>query len=198
MMVTTPIAPRLDEIQSSVSDIEETGKLQIATLEDFLLAPVENMEWVDGTLVEKLGMTIKHSLVQSRLDSAWRVYKQSSGQGGEVLTEAPCQTLNRGRRPDVAYATPAFVIEIGNAASAPRSFSLIAEIVSPTDEAEMVFAKAQEYLQSGCAEVWLVMPENRYVFVMTAEKRLWFGAGEVVSTQGVLPGFSLAIDELLA
>jgi Uma2 family endonuclease len=198
MMVTTPIAPRLDESQSSVSDIEETGKLQIATLEDFLLAPVENMEWVDGELVEKVGMTVKHGKIQLDLGFYWKSHVRASGQGGEVFTEAPCQTLNRGRRPDVAYATPAFVTEIGNAASAPRSFSLIAEIVSPTDEAEMVFAKAQEYLQSGCAEVWLVMPENRYVFVMTAEKRLWFGAGEVVSTQGVLPGFSLAIDELLA
>jgi Uma2 family endonuclease len=162
------------------------------------LAPVEQMEWVDDQLVEKVGMTIKHSLVQSRLDSAWRVYKQNSGQGGEVFTEAPCQTINRGRRPDVSYATPDFLAQIGDAASAPQSFSLIAEIVSPTDEAEMIFSKAQEYLQSGCEEVWLVMPENRYVFVITAEKRLWFVAGETVSTQVVLPGFSMAIDELLA
>jgi Uma2 family endonuclease len=197
-MVTTPVAPRLDEIPSSVSDVEETSRLPVTNLEDFLLTPIEHMEWVDGALVEKVGMTLKHGLVQSRLDSAWRVYKQSSGLGGEVFTEAPCQTLNRGRRPDVAYATPEFVTKIGDAASAPQSFPLIAEIVSPTDEAEMIFAKAQEYLQSGCGEVWLVMPESRYVFVITAEKRLWFGAGEVVSTQIVLPGFSVAVDELLA
>jgi Uma2 family endonuclease len=197
-MVTTPIAPRLDEIQFSEPEIEETGKPQIATLEEFLLAPVEQMEWVDDQLVEKTGMTVKHGKIQLDLGFHWKNHIRSSGLGGEVFTEAPCQTINRGRRPDVSYATPALLAQIGNAASAPQSFSLIAEIVSPTDEAEMIFSKAQEYLQSGCEEVWLVMPENRYVFVITAERRLWFAAGETVSTQVVLPGFSMAIDELLA
>jgi Uma2 family endonuclease len=197
-MVTTPIAPRFAEIEASNPELEETGEAQILSLEDFLLSPVDQMEWVDGELVEKVGMTLRHGLVQSRLDSGWRVYKQNSGQGGEVFTEAPCQTLNRSRRPDVAYVTSTFLSLLGNAASAPQSFPLIAEIVSPTDEAEMVFSKAQEYLQSGCEEVWLVMPENRYVFVITAEKRLWFAAGETVSTQVVLPGFGIAVDDLLA
>ena len=55
-----------------------------------------------------------------------------------------------------------------------------------------------EYLQSGCEEVWLVLPENRYVFVITQQQRLWFAMGEIVSTQAVLHGFSVAVDELLA
>jgi Uma2 family endonuclease len=198
-MVTAPIAPRLDELQSCEPEIiEETGRHQITTLEEFLLAPVEQMEWVDDQLVEKTGMTVKHGKIQLDLGFHWKSHVRSSGLGGEVFTEAPCQTISRGRRPDVSYATPDFVAQMGDAASAPQSFSLVAEIVSPTDEAEMIFSKAQEYLQSGCQEVWLVMPENRYVFVMTAEKRLWFAAGEVVRTQVVLPGFSMAIDELLA
>jgi Uma2 family endonuclease len=156
------------------------------------------MEWVDGQLVEITGMSFRHGLVQSRLDSAWRVYKQSSGQGGEIVTEAPCQTINRIRHPDVGYVTPVFFSQLGNTAVAFQSFLLIAEIVSPTDCAEDVFAKAQEYLGSGCEEVWLVMPENRYVFVITAQKKLWFVWGDRVSIQIALPGFSIAVDELLA
>jgi Uma2 family endonuclease len=195
-MVTTPIAPRFDEVEYAVPELEATADMQAPSLEEFLLAPAENVEWVDGELVEK-DVTLRHGLVQARLTSEWRAYQQSSGQGGEVFTEAPCRTLTQGRRPDVAYATPAFVSQIGAAASAPRSFPLIAEIVSPTDEAEMIFSKAQEYLQSGCEEVWIVMPENRYVFVITAEKRLWFAAGETIGTQVVLPGFAIALDDLL-
>jgi Uma2 family endonuclease len=80
----------------------------------------------------------------------------------------------------------------------PQSFPLIAEIVSPTDIAEDVFLKAQEYLQSGCEEVWLVFPESRLVLVMTQNQIVGFKAGEVVSTQKVLLGFSVAVDELLA
>jgi Uma2 family endonuclease len=61
-----------------------------------------------------------------------------------------------------------------------------------------LFLKAQEYLQSGCEEVWLVFPESRLVLVMTQSQILGFRAGEVVSTQKVLLGFSVAVDELLA
>lgn len=180
----------------SVLGVENASKF--LSLEDFLLNPLAHMEWVDGQLVEKTGMTLRHGLVQSRLDSAWRVYKQSSGQGGEVFTEAPCRTLKQVRRPDIAYVTPAVLGQLGDAAVAPQSFSLIAEIVSPTDYTEDIFAKAQEYLQSGCEEVWLVLPESSYVFTLTSQQRLWFAGGEVVITQTVLPGFSIAVDDLLA
>ena len=59
-------------------------------------------------------------------------------------------------------------------------------------------AKSQEYLQSGGREVWLVYPDNRLIMVNTTESRLVFVSGEVVSTQKVLLGFNVAVDELLA
>ena len=57
------------------------------SLEDFMANPPEQMEWVDGQLVEKNGMTLKHGRIQLRLGSYWRNYMLSSGQRGE----APCQ-----------------------------------------------------------------------------------------------------------
>jgi hypothetical protein len=50
---------------------------------------------------------------------------------------------------------------------------------------------------SGGEEVWLVFPESRWIIVTTQNKRLVFVSGEVVSTQTVLPGFSVAVDKLL-
>ncbi len=122
----------------------------------------------------------------------------SSEQGGEVYTEAPCRTNKQGRAPDVAYLTPELLAQYGDAKVLPQSFPLSAEIVSPTDFAEDVIAKAQEYLQSGGEEVWLVFPESHWIIVVTPNQRLVFSSGEVVSTQTVLPGFSVAVDELLA
>jgi Uma2 family endonuclease len=90
------------------------------------------------------------------------------------------------------------VSEFGDVPTLSQSFPLIAEIVSPTDLAEDLFLKAQEYLQSGCEEIWLVFPESRLVFVMTDNQVLGFKAGDVVSTQKLLLGFSVAVDELLA
>ena len=197
-MVSSSLTANEPDAEAQLSNLNVENASKVLSLEDFLLNPLEHMEWVDGQVVEKTGMTLRHGLVQSRLDSAWRVYKQSSGHGGEVFTEAPCRTHKQVRRPDIAYATPTFLSQVGNAAVAPQSFPLIAEIVSPTDYMEEIFAKSQEYLQSGCEEVWLILPGSHYVFVLTSQQRLWFRATEVVKTQTVLAGFGIAVDDLLA
>jgi Uma2 family endonuclease len=57
--------------------------------------------------------------------------------------------------------------------------------------------KAREYLDSGCQEVWLVVPETGFVFILSQIQKLWFGHGEVARTQVMLPGFTLAVNELL-
>lgn len=196
--MATPVTVNELDALAQLSELKVENASQVLSLDDFLLNPLQHVEWVDGQLVEKIGMTLRHGLVQSRLDSAWRVYKQSSGQGGEVYTEAPCQTQKQVRRPDIAYVTPTFLSQLSNVAVAPQSFPLVAEIVSLTDYTEEIFAKAQEYLQSGCEEVWLILPESRYVFVLTSQQRLWFTVAEVVNTQTVLPGFGIAVDDLLA
>ena len=73
------------------------------SLEDWLLNPPVSTEWVDGKLVEKTGMTLKHSRIQAKLAFYWRIYLDSSGQRGEVYTDVPCRTNKQGRSPDVAY-----------------------------------------------------------------------------------------------
>ena len=167
-------------------------------LEEFIAAPPDNMELVDGQLVEKNGMTLKTGKIQSRLSRYWGDYKDSSGQGGEAYVEVPCRTNRQIRRPDVAYLTPELVAQFGNLATLPQSFPLVAEIVSPTDIAEDVFLKAQEYLESSCQEVWLVFPESRLIFVMTQDRILTFRSGDTASTQQILLGFSIEVERLLA
>jgi Uma2 family endonuclease len=171
---------------------------QPLSLEDWLLAPPDRTEWVDGNIVEKNGMTAKHGRIQARLSARWIHYKDSSDQGGEVYVETPCRTIGRGRSPDVAYLTPDLVAQFGDFTTLPQSFSLIAEIVSPTDRAEEVFAKVKEYLQSGCQEVWLVLPESQWVLVITQEQQILYGNGDTAKTQKELQGFSVAVDDLLA
>lgn len=166
------------------------------SLEDFMANPPDHQEWVDGQLVETTGMTIKHSRIQSRLDFYWRNYINQSGQGGETMVELPCRTLKQGRRPDVSYLTPELLTEFGDFPTLPQSPPLLAEIASPNDAAEELFAKASEYLESGCQEVWLVFPENMRVLIITENQTLAFKSGDLVSTKIILLGFSISIDEL--
>lgn len=195
-MTATLILPETSE--KLPEKLEETPPENVISLEEFLVKPPERMEWVDGNLVEKTGMTFKHSLAQSKLSRYWGNYKDSSGQGGEVLTEILCRTAKQGRRPDVAYITPELLPQSGNFTAFSQSFPLIAEVASPEDSGEELFAKAQEYLESGCLEVWLLFPEARLIFVNAGQRWLLFNADEVVNTQTILAGFSVAVSELLA
>lgn len=156
----------------------------------------EQMECIDGKLIEKTGITFKHSVTQANLTCSWANYMISSGQGGKVCTEAPCRTGKQTRSPDVAYITPNLLEELGEFTILPQSFPLIAEVASPDDSAEELFTKAREYLTSGGKEVWLLFPENQVVLIIIEQKWLVFTVGEVVSAQLVLEGFNVTVDEL--
>ncbi|MEZ2227075.1 MAG: Uma2 family endonuclease [Microcoleus sp.] len=194
------IEPESQQKSENIPEIQpESEPKQVISLEDFLVKPADRMEWVDGNLVEKTGMTFKHGLAQVKLARFWGNYKDSSGQGGEVITEVLCRTAKQGRRPDVAYITPELLQQqAGNFTTLSQSFPLIAEVASPDDSGEELFAKAQEYLASGCLEVWLLFPEARLVFVNAGNNWQLFNGDEVVNTQKVLAGFSVAVSELLA
>ena len=179
-------------VTSIVSNVSK-----VFSLEDWILSPPAHTEWVDGQLIQKDGMTLRHGQIPAKLSTYWRNYMDSSEQGGEVYTDVPCRTNKQGRRPDVAYLTPELLTQFGNSDVLPQSFPLIAEIISPTDKVEEVFVKAKEYLQSGCQEVWLVLPESQWIVVITQQQRFLLSMGEVVSTQTTLQGFRVAVEDLL-
>ena len=99
--------------------------LKILSLKDWIENPLDDAEWVNGELVEKNGMTLKHGQIQSKLARFWGNYKDSSGLGGEVYTEVPCRTNKQGRRPDVAYLTPDLVSEYGSSKVLPQSLNTL-------------------------------------------------------------------------
>lgn len=181
-----------------VASLATTDPVQLFSLEDFIAHPPEHTEWVDGKLVEKTGMAYKHGLAQGKLVYYWTNYIREVGQGGEICVETLCRTNKRVRSPDVAYISAELLAQVGsNFTVLPQSFPLIAEVASPDDSGEELFAKSQEYLEAGCQEVWLLFPESRLVLINTQSRWQLFNSDEVVSPQSVLTGFSIAVAELL-
>lgn len=168
------------------------------SLEEFLERPIDRLEWANGLLITKKDMTAKTGRIQAKLAYYWRTHLVATGQGGEVYVETPCRTVGRVRCPDVAYLAPDLVAQHGDFKVLPQSFSLIAEVISPTDEAEEVFTKVREYLDSGCLEVWLVFPESQWVMAITEQQQQLRKIGDLIGTQQVLNGFSVAVEELIA
>ena len=198
-MVNTAIAePKIEpKIESKVDLAISPLITPTISLDEWAIAPPsDGREWVDGNLKEKTGMTLQHSRVQGRVVRLWGNHSEDNNIGGEVYTEVPCRTLEQGRRPDVAYLTPDLLAKYGGLPTLPQSFPLIAEIISPTDIANDVFAKAQEYLRSGCREVWLIFGEERMLVVLTEDSRKIYVTEEVV-TSLVLDGFSITVNTLL-
>jgi Uma2 family endonuclease len=170
---------------------------KVMSLEEWTLNPPSGgIEWIDGELIEKTGMTLLHSRIQSRITWLWKSYLEASAIGGEVYTEVPCNTHVQGRKPDVAYLTPELVAQYGDISVLPQSFPLIAEVISPTDMANDVFKKAYEYVNSGCEEVWLVLTEERWIIVVTPSSRTVYADEETLTSQ-VLKGFSTTVNALL-
>jgi len=170
---------------------------KVMSLEEWTLnPPTGGIEWIDGELIEKTGMTLLHSRIQSRIGRLWGNYVEASGIGGEVYTEVPCNTHVQGHRPDVAYLTAELLAEYGDIPVLPQSFPLIAEVISPTDMANEVFGKAHEYLNSGCEEVWLVFTEERWIIAVTNSSRTVYASEETLTSQ-VLKGFSITVNALL-
>jgi Uma2 family endonuclease len=83
----------------------------------------------------------------------------------------------------------------------PVSPDLVAEIVSTNDRADDLFLKASQYIQAGARAVWLLYPRTLLAYrylpgnlepeVRSAE------AGDKFEEPELLPGFSLALAEVL-
>lgn len=190
--------------------IEQLDILPIApqiSLEDFLQHPLEDAEWVDGQIVEKVAMGIVHGRTQAEFAALLLAFVRANQSGGIVCTEVLCRTQNQARKPDVAYMSAQQVAVYGatDFTMLPECFPLVIEIISPTDLAEDVFFKAKEYLDAGAEEAWLIFPKNRLIMIATLESAgdglavRWniFASQELASSSKVLPGFSVNVYELL-
>ena len=79
----------------------------------------------------------------------------------------------------------------------PGAPDLAVEVLSPGDTMGEVDEKIQEWLTAGCAAVWVVDPKLQTVTLYQSPTNVQVRtAGEVVTGDPVVPGFSCAVDEL--
>lgn len=177
------------------------------SLEEFIQNPPENSEWVNEQIIEKQNMGFLHSKLQVELASLLLAFVKANNLAGIVCTELLCRTLKQARKPDVAYMSAKQVEDYGDDdfIILPECFPLVIEIASPTDIVEDIFSKAEEYLQAGAEEVWLIFPRNRLIIIATLElleeksEVQWqlFANNQQASSPKVLSRFSIKISELL-
>jgi Uma2 family endonuclease len=104
------------------------------------------------------------------------------------------------RRPDVAFVSAArwpldaTLPETGDWAMVP---DLAVEVISPNDVLKDVLAKVREYFQYGVQIVWVVMPEERQVYVYESPTQVRIlTTDDVLTGADLLPGFRLPVVSL--
>lgn len=166
----------------------------------------DHYEVVNGLVVEIAPMSVFASEIANRLRDHLSAYALRTDTGRtrmDMLFRIPlAEDKTRNREPDLAFikfdrwprdrALP----YRGNPIDVVPNVAL--EVVSPSDFAEDVLAKAYEYLRAGVELVWVIYPRQRQLFAYTAPNappRLFTDA-DALDGGAVLPGLSVPMAEL--
>jgi len=179
--------------------------MSTATLERTIPDVPDGFELVNGELVEIEPMSFYSvevaNLLRIALESHSSTRKGRVRMGDLYYFVPTREDPSKIRKPDLVYASyKTWPLDkplpyTGNAVAIVPE--LVVEIISPTDDAEDVIAKARQYLKAGVKSVWLVYPGSREIQCYdTGGTIRSFAGGETLDGRPVLPGFKLNVDSI--
>jgi Uma2 family endonuclease len=170
----------------------------LLTIDDFERLPAEaaeNHELVEGELVDVSGNTPRHNMLRDRLIALMLPWIKERGLG-TAIAEQEFDFLGNAHGPDVSVIGPAKAELLDRDKRVQRFVpDLAIEIPSQNDTYEGLLVKKDRYLKSGTAEVWLISPRTREIAVYGMHRTLILRGDDVITTD-LLPGFSIALEEL--
>jgi Uma2 family endonuclease len=159
----------------------------------------EHFELIDGELLSMSPPGFDHGCIVGEIYAALREFVRA-GRLGSVAVEAGfvvSHDPDTVRSPDVAFVRAERVPPGGVRAFFDGAPDLAVEVISPSDRASEVLAKAQEWLQSGCTAVWVVDPDTKTVTVYsTRPQTLFLSEQDALACEELLPGFSLPVSQI--
>lgn len=155
----------------------------------------KKLEWLDGEIIEvpsnpyssKLAIRIAPPLLN--FVDQHDLGHVTGEQGGYIVAGARLA-------PDVAYISKTRQPELETQTYNPNPPDLAVEVISPSDEPDVLDRKLKKYIEAGVL-VWVFDPSNRRVRVYTPDQR-----EQVIEENGmldggdVLTGFKLALKDV--
>jgi Uma2 family endonuclease len=178
-----------------------TSLVTAAELLDLPTGMGKRYELITGELRVMSPSGWRHGKIVSRLNAKLASFVEKLDLGivfgaetGFLLASNP-DTV---RAPDVSFVSKQNVPkEEPQESFWPGAPDLSVEVLSPSDRTGEVDEKIEAWLTAGCAAVWVVDPKLRTVAIyrpdQNAEVR---SAGQALTGEPILPGFSYAVDEL--
>jgi Uma2 family endonuclease len=175
---------------------------QITTAGQLLEANLQHCELIAGELVMMSPAGFDHGRFAINVGNALANFTKARSLGVVVSAEAGfhiARDPDTVRVPDVAFVRADRIPPGGVKGFFQGAPDLAVEVVSPGDRASEVMAKARDWLQAGCAMVWVVDPETRTVSVYCSRSEISVLTDADTLTGGdVLPGFSMKVAEIFA
>ena len=102
------------------------------------------------------------------------------------------------RRPDIAFVSRERVGGVSETGHVKISPDLAIEVISPNDTIYELDEKLADYRSAGVKLVWVVDPKWKTVRIHRADRTVSeLFAGDTLGGEQVLPGFSVAVDDLI-
>jgi Uma2 family endonuclease len=146
--------------------------------------------------------TMLHQLLVDFLHSVLKAFVVAHATGKVFFAPLPVRLwAGKYREPDIIYLNPERISDLRRP---PKGADLVMEVVSEGAENRErdLDIKRREYAEAGIAEYWIVDPQARQITVLTLDGSTYrvhgvFGPG-TPATSVLLPGFSVAVDQVFA
>lgn len=176
----------------------QTRRTTVEEFDQFVQLP-ENadrrFEYVGGEIIEVVSNNYS-SLVAVRISARLLLFVETNGLG--YVTGADGGYIVNGERyiPDVAFISKQKQPGPSHATYNPNAPDLAVEVLSPTDDLNIMRFKLANYLAAGVT-VWIVLPDKKQVEVYgPGQSPMLVDLAGTLDGGDVLPGFSLAVKDL--
>ena len=172
----------------------------LLTFEEFEQLPDQpgKQELVRGELIEMPPPDYKHNKVSNRIgDHLKDALRQAHARGearnlGEAFQEMGYLLQGAGwLQPDVSVTQAGQSVE-KYLTGAP---AIAVEVISPSNTAKQIDAKAALYFEFGAREVWRFFPKTKHVMIQVPGSARVI-AGDSTVTTPLLPGLALTVTEI--
>jgi Uma2 family endonuclease len=152
----------------------------------------------EGELLMEPSPALRHNLVRQRIAMKLIQFVES-GNLGIVVEEMDFRlSPDTVRNPDVAFITQEHLKKIDlDRSPVDGAPALAIEVISPSNSAQDMAKKTQQYLASGCRTVWIVYPSLRLAEIYSSSGSRQVREPELLQAEDILPGFSLSLNYIL-
>ena len=152
----------------------------------------------EGELLMEPSPALRHNLVRQRIAMKLIQFVESRNLGIVVEEMDFRLSPDTVRNPDVAFITSEHLKKIDlDRSPVDGAPALAVEVISPSNSAQDMAKKTQQYLASGCRAVWIVYPSLRMAEIYSPSGTRQIREPELLQAEDLLPGFSLSLNYIL-